>query len=239
MPRGWLTDDAIPAGTTCRVLFIPDDEKWIAIVTGALNSLVESWNFQPDGVMAPQDMADAFVPMFDAFCHAEGFCRVIGEIVPFAGASSPFVGKWLLCDGSSLLRADYPDLFGLVGTAYGSTDGNHFNLPDLRGRVPIMAGTASGLTPRSLGDVIGEETHVLSTAELATHTHVDSGHNHSTGNSILIATATPPPLDVLGPNLLPAFTGSASANIQNEGSNTPHNNIQPSLAINFFIVALN
>jgi microcystin-dependent protein len=225
MPRGWLTPDSIPTGQTCRVLFLPDDEAFIAIVTGALNNLVEPWNFDQYGTLTPQQTADAFVEMFDKFCNKEGFCRVIGEIIPFAGSITPFPGKWLVCDGSDLLCASYPDLYAVVGTTYGSSGSGRFNLPDLRGRVPLMAGSGSGLSPRGLGDILGEETHQLSIGELASH-------NHTTGNSLLIGTQVPPPLDGLGPNPLPAFTGS-------EGGDQPHNNMQPSLAINYLIVALN
>jgi microcystin-dependent protein len=35
-------------------------------------------------------------------------------------------------DGSSLLRASYPDLFGKIGTTYGAVDGTHFTLPNLK-----------------------------------------------------------------------------------------------------------
>lgn len=41
---------------------------------------------------------------------------------------------WMKCDGSSLLRADYEDLFKAISTLYGAADDYHFNLPDFRGR---------------------------------------------------------------------------------------------------------
>ncbi len=40
---------------------------------------------------------------------------------------------WLECDGASVLRASYPDLWNLWGTKYGSVDGTHFTIRDLRG----------------------------------------------------------------------------------------------------------
>lgn len=50
---------------------------------------------------------------------------------------------WVLCDGASYLRAGgtYDALFALIGTTFGSVDGTHFNVPDLRGRVPVGLGT--------------------------------------------------------------------------------------------------
>jgi len=43
---------------------------------------------------------------------------------------------WLEEDGSSLVRATYPDLFDVIGTMYGAADDAHFNLPDSRGKFP-------------------------------------------------------------------------------------------------------
>lgn len=148
---------------------------------------------------------------------------MIGEIVTYAGITNPFPTMWLDCDGASLLRADYPDLFNVIGTTYGAVDGTHFSLPDLRGRAIVDAGTGSGLSARSLGDSLGEETHTLSQAEMPSH-------SHTTGNSLLLGTSVPPPLDALGPNPFPAVTG-------NTGGGGAHNNMQPSLIFNVYIVA--
>lgn len=54
-----------------------------------------------------------------------------GAVVAFAGEKPP--QGWLLCDGSPKKRTDYPALFQAIGTAHGSPDDSHFNLPDLRG----------------------------------------------------------------------------------------------------------
>jgi microcystin-dependent protein len=61
-------------------------------------------------------------------------------MAPYGGASAP-VG-WVLCDGASYLQAGaMAALFAVIGTAYGSVDGTHFNVPDKRGRGSIGAGT--------------------------------------------------------------------------------------------------
>lgn len=219
----YLTPDTLPTATRCGVLIYPDSDEFAANIRGALQELTYPWNFVQQGALTPDQTADAYVPMFDAFCFNQGVCRVIGEIIAFAGSTSPDA-KWLLCDGSSLLRADYPDLFTVIGTIYGATDGTHFNIPDLQGRTAISAGTGFGLSPRAVGDVGGEETHILTVGELASHVH-------GTGNSALLGTSVPPPLDALGPNPFPAVTGST-------GNDDPHNNMQPFLTINYLIVAL-
>lgn len=216
---------------------IPDDPDFISIVTGALEELTFLWNFEQYGSLTPQQTVDLLTPMFNAFCFKQGICRMIGEIIPFAGSSSPTT-NWLPCDGASLLRSAHPDLFAVIGTTYGSVDGSHFNVPDLQGRVPIGAGTGSGLSTYTLGQTGGEETHVLTTAELASHAHSDTGHAHTEVTAIPAVGAAlagvPIPAAVPGVGV----TGVGNANISASGSNTAHNNIQPYLAINYFIVAL-
>jgi microcystin-dependent protein len=62
-----------------------------------------------------------------------------GIVYQWAGAIANIPSGYLLCDGSSLLRSSYPGLFTAIGTIYGSADGSHFNLPDLRDKFVIGA----------------------------------------------------------------------------------------------------
>jgi len=239
MPRdAWLTPNTPGAGFICRPLFIPDGLDWLAIVTGALNELIYETNFEEYGTESPADTVAAFQTMFDHFCFDDEIgCRVIGEIIPFAGPTSPSA-RWLLCDGASLLRSDYPDLFGVIGTTYGAADGTHFNIPDLRGRIPVGVGSGPGLSTYALGDTGGEETHVLTIGELAAHNHSDSGHSHteSAASPTVGAAITGVPVPSAVP--IPSVTGTGFANISTSGSDDPHNNIQPYLALSYLIVAL-
>ena len=62
-----------------------------------------------------------------------------GFIQLYAGATAP--EGWFLCNGQAVSRTFYSNLFALIGTAYGSGDGSTtFNVPDLRGSVPVGAG---------------------------------------------------------------------------------------------------
>lgn len=236
MPNQWLTPDSAPTDFICRRVLIPNQTDWIAIVSGCLNQLIFDYNFEQYGTATPAETAAVFSTMFDEY-SLEGQCRMIGEIICYAGSTSP-VPEWLPCDGASLVRADYPDLFTAIGTTYGSADGAHFNLPDLRGRVGVGVGTGSGLTPRALGDAFGEESHVLTTAEAPAHTHTDAGHTHgeSTAVPALGAAITGVPVPSATPSA--GVTGSGSADLDSVGGGSAHNNMQPSLALTYLIVAL-
>ena len=55
----------------------------------------------------------------------------VGTVV--ASMSDSIPDGYLLCDGSSLDQADYPELYAVIGEQFGSEDSTSFNLPDLRG----------------------------------------------------------------------------------------------------------
>jgi len=232
----YLTPNSVPPGVVCRVLFIPDDLNWIANVYGALQALTFPENFTPYGAVSPDDTAEIYGVMFDQFLQREGMCRMVGEVVLYAGTASPDP-RWLFCDGNSYLRTAYPDLFAVIGTLYGSVDATHFNVPDLRGRVAVGEGTGPGLSPRALGDTFGEETHVLTVTETPSHTHTDLGHTHSEGNALPTAIAIGP--GVPAPSAVPgiSITGSGSANLTYAGGDGAHNNLQPSVVLGYYIVA--
>lgn len=233
---GYLTPASIPANSICRVLFIPDNQEFIANVTGAIEELTFPENWTLFGIITPADAAAALVPMFDLFCFEQGTCRVIGEIIVWSGSTSPDA-NWLLCDGASLLRATYPDLFAVIGTVYGAADGTHFNLPDLRGRSVIGVGTGSGLSTWNLGDAPGEETHTLTTAETPSHTHTDTGHSHAESGAIAALGAALVGVPIPSAIAIPALTGVGFAGISATGGSGNHNNIPPELALNYLIVA--
>lgn len=227
----YLTPDSIPAEMVCRTLFIPNDRDIIAEVTGALQELTFIWNWEKYGAITPDEIAQAMVDMCDMFSLGSEVCRMVGEIISFAGATSPS-GKWLICDGASILRSDYPDLFTVIGTTYGSVDSTHFNVPDLSGRTIIGVSGS-----HALGQNSGQETHTLTIGEIPSHGHTDTGHLHTVGNQGVFLQLAPPVGVFPSAIPTPGVTGLASANITNTGGDGAHNNMQPYLSLNYFIVA--
>lgn len=62
-----------------------------------------------------------------------------GTVIHFAGTSAP--SGYLACDGASISRTTYADLFSAIGTTWGSVDSNSFNVPNLQGTFLRGAGT--------------------------------------------------------------------------------------------------
>lgn len=125
-----------------------------------------------------------------------------GALTAYAGATAPT--GYLLCDGSSVSSSTYLALHAVIsntygGIAYSGAGALSFNLPDLRGRLPMGAGTGTGQnasgtgapsgtaqTARTAGQWLGEETHLLSTSEMPSHSHTANtgsagSHFHSFG----------------------------------------------------------
>lgn len=65
----------------------------------------------------------------------------IGAIQSYAGLTEP--KYWLFCDGREVSRLEYKGLFDVIGTTYGEGNGSTtFNLPNLRGRIPVGVDSA-------------------------------------------------------------------------------------------------
>lgn len=103
-------------------------------------------------------------------------------------------------------------------------DSGLFFLPDMRGRTAIGAGQGTGLTDRTLAQAFGEENHTLSISEMPSHTHsILRTNNGAAGGTNGIA---------WNPNISSTTT---IANNTSTGGGGSHNNIQPSLALNYII----
>ncbi|MBI5401475.1 tail fiber protein, partial [Candidatus Wolfebacteria bacterium] len=155
-----------------------------------------------------------------------------GTIKMYGGSVAP--SGYLFCDGSAISRTTYAALFTILSTIYGAGDGSTtFNVPDLRGRIPVGVGTGVGggtsgtglpaggsaLTTVVRGTWKGEETHVLTSSEMPSHTHsFPAGYDSGTSY-------------VVPGGILPITTQNTSA----AGGGAAHNIIQPVMGVNFII----
>jgi microcystin-dependent protein len=94
---------------------------------------------------------------------------------------------WMQCDGRSLNRVTYKELFDIIGTTFGSDSEDTFNLPDCRGRGLGAIGCGDGLSARAMGLKLGNETHSITVNELPAHSHsgdtADAGSHTHTHNA--------------------------------------------------------
>ena len=159
-------------------------------------------------------------------------------VLPYAGASAPT--GYFLCDGSAQSRTTYAGLFAIIGTTYGVGDGSTtFNIPDLRGRVIAgqddmggssanrltnPASTINGINGDGLGNVGGSETHQLTTAQMPSHSH-DLPVDSVGGLNIQSLSNTENSDEGLANLVSSGLTGGGTA----------HNNVQPTIILNYII----
>lgn len=158
----------------------------------------------------------------------------LGQIMIFGGNFPP--KNWAFCDGSLLPIQQNSALFSLLGTMYGGDGRVTFGLPDLRGRVPVGMGPGPGLSNYKQGEKGGQESHSLQISELPSHAHPVAVAAANENNTL----QNRPGGNVLGaaniydlPASADAALGGVSAGAA--GSNTPHENRQPFLAVNYII----
>lgn len=109
---------------------------------------------------------------------------------------------------------------GRTGSAVNDFIANKtLTLPRALGRALAEGGTGSGLTARALGEYLGEQTHTMTTAELAAHVHsLPVSISVTPGGTSVISSSTP-------------FINNTGST----GSSTPFNVMQPTSFMNFYI----
>lgn len=157
----------------------------------------------------------------------------IGEL-RLVGFSFPPRG-WALCNGQLMSIQQNQALFSLLGTTYGGNGIQTFALPDLRGRIPLHFGQGPGLNNYAQGQIGGEEGVTLLQSQMPAHIHqVNASTATGTANNPTNTFwATPKTTDNLyaataNGTMLPNAVGVS-------GGSQPHDNIQPSLVLNFII----
>lgn len=162
---------------------IPNWTKWavatlaLGIVVGAVGARVYAetisikTNFAAGETLSATDMNTNFQKLQDAVNQA----TPPGTVVAFAGATAP--AGWLLCDGRTVSRTQYPGLFAAISIKFGIGDSvSTFGLPDLRAAAVRGVGGSTKFTSNAtieLGQVVDDQ--------MQGHIHNDTGHAHPGG----------------------------------------------------------
>jgi len=139
---------------------------------------------------------------------------------------------WALCNGQTLPINQNQALFSLLGTTYGGNGQTTFQLPNLRGQVPIHMGNG-----HALGEKAGTTSVTVNIQQLPTHIHIWSGNNAAASptntptNALVMSNSKGdqpwgPPSNLVAMN---------AATITSVGGSQPHNNMMPYLVLNFII----
>ena len=180
------------------------------------------------GAIAGGAWLGSFAPRAEAATTGDEI-PYFGEIRMFAGNFAP-VG-WLTCDGSLLSIQQYESLFQVIGTTYGGDGQDTFALPDLRGRIPLHPYTVP------LGGSVGEEAVPLVTSQIPFHSHTLQGNSGLGGFDD--PTGRVPARNAVGSPHYGAGvdTWFATDTLIPSGQFQPHNNLMPTLCVNFIICA--
>lgn len=215
--RGYLTPETIPTATICRRLAIPEDMLIIAAVSGALSELTYSSNWQQFGAITPEQMAQRMSEMFSQYLEASA-C-MIGLIMPFASTDPP--PGTLRCDATVYQRVDYPLLYAVLGSAY-ILNADEFVTPDCRAKVVAGSGNYDGFD-FTLYNFEGASEITLEEFQMPSH-------NHSIDLFVTSLAIAPGELPVQTDVLFNTVTG-------NTGGGQAHPNIQPTIVLDYCIIA--
>ncbi len=163
--------------------------------------------------------------------------QFVAEIRVFGTNFAP-VG-WAQCNGQILPISQNTALFSLIGTQFGGNGTSTFALPNLMGAAPLDPGQGPGLTAFNIGDSGGTTSTQLTTGQLPGHTHTVQAFAGRGGST----TASPQPGGSLsvgsgGEPYTATATGlapMAPATVGAAGGTSAHNNVMPSLVVNFCI----
>lgn len=209
-----------PGGYRRRVLCIPDDLRIVAAVSDVLGYLTLPCVWNESDELSEIEMQAMMTEMWLGYLGM--LETMLGAIVPMATDILPTFMVW--CEGQTLLRANYPDLYGRMHAAF-IIDADSFTVPDMRGKMAFgMDDIAVGDHP--MGQTGGAEAVTLTMSEIPSHSHI---YEYPSFNLDLETAGAP---DVFG-------LGSPGTNYptSSEGGGNAHENMPPFMVLRFAMVA--
>jgi microcystin-dependent protein len=147
------------------------NKQWVSHVMGRVQALTQDWYWSGDDNVIYDAKQEGEKLMLALALGSEACMVRIGSIVLWPSEEVP--EGYLLCDGSFISIAEYPELVAVIGTTYGEGV-DTVALPNLTGRFPLGVSGSHALA--STG---GAETVTLAEGEMPAHAHTISSHHHS------------------------------------------------------------
>lgn len=145
---------------------------------------------------------------------------------------------WAYCEGQLMPISQNTALFSLLGTMYGGDGQSTFGLPDLTAKAALQQGQSTSGTQYFQGQEGGTPDVTLLQSEIPAHTHVLKASSQA-------ATQSSPAPDRAMARAVPGqpYQGDVAANLTQlnfqaasvAGSSLPHNNMPPTLVLNYCI----
>lgn len=202
---------AVLSGVTVQRL-IEIDQALLYLVTGALSFAAIREPLEQTGALTPETAQDALNAMIEVYLNENPAMTPVGAIMFWTMDTPP--DRWIVCDGSGYLKVDYPELWGLWGTKYGSSP-DFFGSPNMFGRFPYGADFA-----HELDDTFGESEHTLTIGEMPAHSHRVQKQSATVNASVNTATPAARTDNPATPDIMTDETGGGGA----------HNNMPPGYA---------
>lgn len=159
-------------------------------VMGALADMTQSQNWNEGGTATIEFATDKATEMLDSIVFSEEnplpiWKTPVGTIAFYPDDNIPL--GWLACHGQTLLIADYPDLYAIIGTRFGASGETGFLLPDNRGKFPVSAYHL--VTGYEIGDTGGQASVTLNSTQIPAHSHNGVvSPNNPVSNRAVVAT---------------------------------------------------
>ena len=184
----------------------------------------------------------------------------VGSVIATAQTSGTEPTGYKFCNGQDLNTHTFAALHAVISNTYGGTAYNAgvtdqsgvtttFKVPDIRGRVIAgqdnMGGTTSqdrltglsgGIDGDTLGATGGLQTHTLTTAQLAAHTHSDGSYVANSTRRVSSGNNTAGQnVNTVDGDAFTSVTLDVSGTSGSTGSGSAHNNVQPTIILNYMI----
>lgn len=175
-----------------------------------------------------------------------------GAVLEYPADSGTIPGGWVMPYAQTVTRtAEYTDLFSTYGTKYGAGDGSTtFGMPDGRGLTFFgadnMGGVQTSSAQRQIGGVIGtvsgERQHSQIAGEMAVHSHGAGDYGHGHTGAALADSGSSGNADVARRGnawnaslTVSVSTGYGAIYINNAGSGSPMNVLNPNMICNYIV----